>query len=426
MMYRVVGLANGVQLALAPLPHMASVSVGFWVAVGGRCEPEDRSGICHFLEHMVFKGTRRRTAGEISAAVEGVGGYLNAFTSEEHTCYHAKAGHEHFGQLLDVLWDMLLGSRFAAADIETERGVIKEEIGMYLDQPQQYVQELLNAITWPGHPLGRPLTGTEASVDRLRRSDLVAFHRQRYVGPALVVAVAGRYCERRVIAAVGRVAERFRLGERAQFAPAVWRQDQPRVRCVARPTEQTQIALGIRTCSRQDDRRFALRLLNVLAGENMSSRLFQELRERAGLTYSVYSALSFFEDAGDLVISAGLEPENLPRVLALTVRELRRLKRELPGRAEFRRTRDYVLGQIDLSLESTENQMLTLGEQVVGVGRAFSPGAIKRRLAAITPAQVRAAARDFFRPERLNLAVVTPRRREAASRLRAELARLGD
>lgn len=423
-MYEVHELANGVMLALAPLPHMASVSVGVWVAVGGRCETDREGGICHFIEHMLFKGTRRRSAGEISAAVEGVGGYMNAFTSEEHTCFHAKAGHRHLGILIDVLGDMLLESRFAGSDIETERDVIKEEIAMYLDQPQQYVQELLNEITWPGHPLGRSLTGTVATVARFRRSDLVAFHRRRYVGPAVVVAVGGRYSEREVVKGVGALAQRFPVGERASYVPAVWRQRQPVVRCVTRPTEQTQVALGIRTCARDDDRRYVLRLLNVVLGENMSSRLFQEVREKAGLAYSIYSTLSFFADAGDLVVSAGLEAGNLRRVLAVTVRELRRLRRELVGRAEFERARDYVLGQIDLGLESTENQMLAAGELVVGRGRVLSPGALKRRFSAVTPAQVRAVAREFFRPERLNVAVVTPRKREGG--VGAELARLGD
>ena len=169
-MYQVTRLENGLTVATAEMPHMASVSLGIWVAVGGRCEPEAVSGISHFIEHLLFKGTRRRSAREISQAVEGIGGYLNAFTSEEHTCFYARARHDRFDELLDVLADMFLHSTFDPAEIAKEREVIKEELAMYLDQPQQYVQELLNATLWPGQPLGRSITGTEKTLDAISRA----------------------------------------------------------------------------------------------------------------------------------------------------------------------------------------------------------------------------------------------------------------
>lgn len=409
-MYRVKRLAHGLTLVTAPMPHMASVSVGLWVAVGGRHEPAPLNGVSHFLEHLVFKGTRRRSAREISQAVEGIGGYLDASTGEENTCFHAKARHDHFGDLLDVLTDLFLEAAFAPAEIEKERSVIKEEVAMYLDQPAQHVQELLNATQWPDHALGRPLTGTEATVDALSRHDLLAFRRTHYHAGNAVLAVAGQFDPDAVHAATARVARHFRPGPRSPFAPFVGRPTAPRVALFTKPTEQTQMALGIRTCSRHDERRFALRLLNVLLGENMSSRLFQVVREDRGLAYSIYSSLSYFEDVGDLVISAGLETDQLDRVLGLVLRELRRLAGHPPAVAELRRARDYVIGQIDLSLESTENQMIWLGEQMLGYDRIFPPEEMKQRLMAVRPAEVQAAARDFFRPERLNLALVSPRK----------------
>ncbi len=424
MRYHLHPLPNGVTLALAPMPHMTSVSVGFWIGIGGRHEPAALSGISHFIEHMLFKGTRRRSAREISQAVEGIGGYLNAFTSEEHTCFYSKARHDRLADLLDVLADMLLESRFAPADLATERDVIKEEIAMYLDQPQQHVQEVLNAITWPDHPLGRPLTGTEASVDALTRSQLQTYHARHYVAGTTVMAVAGRFELRPTIARLTRLARHWPTGARPESVPATWRQAAPVVRFVTRRAAQTQLALGLRTCARHDERRFALRLLNILLGENMSSRLFQEIREETGLAYSIYSSLSFFADAGDLVISAGLEPENLLKAVRLIVRELRRFKAEAPGAAEFRRARDYALGQIDLSLENTESQMLNLGEQVLGYRTVVPPEVTKRRLARVTPAEIRAVARKFFQPGRLNLALVTPTRQEP--RLAAALNALAD
>ncbi len=394
------------------MPHMASVSLGFWIGVGGRHEPARLSGISHFIEHMLFKGTRRRSARQISEAVEGIGGYLNAFTSEEHTCFYSKARHDRFPELLDVLADMLLHSRFAPDDIETERDVIRDEIAMYLDQPQQHVQELLNAVSWPRHPLGRPLTGTKRTVGALTRKQLQAYHRQHYVGATTVIAVAGHFDPQPTLRTIGRLTRGWPTGAPDAFPPVTTRNHGPAVRLATRRVEQAHLALGIRTCSRHDERRFALRLLNVILGENMSSRLFQRIREDAGLAYSIYSSVSFFADTGDLVISAGLDTEHLDRVLRLIVAELRRLAVEMPGRAEFQRARDYALGQIDLGLENTENQMLNVGEQVLGYGRPVSPRTVKRRVARVQPADLRTAARAFFRPERLSLALVSPLRRD--------------
>ncbi|HOA62263.1 MAG: insulinase family protein [Verrucomicrobia bacterium] len=405
-------LDNGIRVALAPMPHMASVSLGFWIGVGGRHEPPSLNGISHFIEHMLFKGTRRRSARQISEAVEGIGGYLNAFTSEEHTCFYSKARHDRFPELLDVLTDMLLHSRFAPDDIETERDVIRDEIAMYLDQPQQHVQELLNAVSWPRHPLGRPLTGTKRTVSTLTRRQLQAYHRQHYVGAATVIAVAGHFNPQPTLRTIRRLTRGWPTGQPDVFPPVTARNRGPAVRLATRRIEQTHLALGIRTCSRHDERRFALRLLNVILGENMSSRLFQRIREDAGLAYSIYSSVSFFADTGDLVISTGLDTEHLDRVLRLIVAELRRLVVEMPGRAEFHRARDYALGQIDLGLENTENHMLSVGEQVLGYGRPVSPQTVKRCVARVQPTDLRAAARAFFRPERLSLAIVSPLRRD--------------
>ena len=317
------------------MPHMASVSLGLWVGMGSRYEPAEVNGVCHFIEHLLFKGTKRRSAREISQAVEGIGGYLNAFTSEEVTCFHARASAGRLEELLDVLVDMFLHSRFAPADIAKERDVIKEEIAMYLDQPQQQVQELLNATFWPGQPLGRPITGTARTLDVMRRRHLAGYLRENYVTGNTVIAAAGRLEHRQLLQAVARYAPHFTPGRRPQFAPAHSRQRAPLIRLITRKTEQTQIALGIRTCSRHDERRYALRLLNTILGENMSSRLFQVVREDRGLAYSIYSTASFFDDAGDLVISAGLDTDNLLSTLRLIMRELRRLTRSAGGRGRI-------------------------------------------------------------------------------------------
>jgi predicted Zn-dependent peptidase len=407
-MYNVTRLKNGLAIVTAEMPHMTSVSLGLWVGVGGRYESEQFNGACHFIEHMLFKGTRRRSALQISQGVEGIGGYLNAFTSEEMTCYHSKARHDGFDELLDVLSDMFLNSRFDPGEIAKERGVIKEEMAMYLDQPHQHVQDLLNETLWPQQPLGRPLTGTDKTLDFLARPQLVGYQKSNYVACRTVIAAAGRLEHSKVVKAVSRLAPKFPQGPQPKFEPAVSTQKTPVVRLFTKETEQTQIAMGIRTCSRHNDRRFALRLLNTMLGENMSSRLFQVIREERGLAYSIYSSLGFFDDVGSMNISAGLDLKNLEKTLKLIMAELGHFKNKLVTASELRRARDYVIGQMDLSLENTDNQMMWIGEQLVGYGKILPPEEAKSRICAVKAAEIRAVARDFFQPDRINLAMVSP------------------
>jgi predicted Zn-dependent peptidase len=406
--YKVTQLENGLTIATAEMPHMASVALGIWVGVGGRYEPAPLCGVSHFIEHMLFKGTKRRTARQISQDVEGIGGYLNAFTTEESTCFYAKAAQDQLEHVWDVLADMFLNSAFDSMELEKERNVIKEELAMYLDQPHHQVQEILNETLWPGHPLGRPLTGTEETLARLGRTNLVGYKQRNYVAQNTLITLAGSLQHREALRVVGRFARRIQKAKRPSFAPADSRQESPRLRFHRKNTEQTQLALGIRTCSRHDERRFALRLLNVMLGENMSSRLFQVVREDNGLAYSICSSLGFFDDVGALNISAGVETEKLEKALKLIMGELAVFTEELPSRSELRRARDYIFGQLDLNLENTENQMTWLGEQYLGYGKVVSPEEVKSRIAEVTPSEVRGVARDFFRPERLNLAVVSP------------------
>lgn len=407
-MYRYTKSPTGLTIASAEMPHMASVSIGIWVGVGSRYEPAELNGASHLIEHMLFKGTRRRSAKEISQEVEGLGGYLNAFTSEEITCFHAKASNEHLPELLDVLMDMLLGSRFDPAELDKEREVIKEEMAMYLDEPQHQVQELLNSTLWPDQPLGRPITGTNKVLDGISRDALTGFLRRHYLANRTLIVAAGRLKHGQLVRATQPYVHRIKPGSQLAFPPAWSRQEKPVVRLFTKKTEQTQLALGIRAFSRHDPRRFALRLLSTILGENMSSRLFQVLREDRGLAYSVYSTPSFFEDAGDFVIYAGLDTDNLPGALRLIMAELRRLIDKPPKPSELKRARDYVIGQIDLSLEGTENRMNWMGEQLLGYGRIYSPADFKRRLTHVTPAEIQAVAQDLFRPDRLNLALVSP------------------
>jgi len=409
-------LDHGLTIATAEMPHMASVSVGAWVGVGGRHEPAPINGVAHFIEHMLFKGTRRRSAQQISQDVEGIGGYLNAFTSEEHTCFYSKALRDSLEDLVHVLFDMLLNSRFASGDIRKERDVIREEVSMYLDQPQHHVQELFNEIMWPDHPLGRPLTGTFDTLAKIGRSQLLGFLHSNYTAPSLVVAAAGAVRHKDVVAAVRERARKVPANPRPRSTPFTGTGSKPAIRLFRKKTEQSQVALGFKTCSRSDPRRFALRLLNIVLGENMSSRLFQIVREDRGLAYSIYSTPSLWEDVGDLVISAGLDAAKIEPVLRLINREIQRLTTTLVPPSELRRARDYALGQIDLALENTEHHMMWLGEQLVGSGRLITVEEARNQITRVDAVSIRNAARDFFRPERCALAVVSPIRSDAPLR----------
>ncbi len=411
-MYHITTLENGLAVATGAMPHMASVAVGLWVGVGGRHETAELCGVSHFIEHMMFKGTRRRSARRISQDVEGVGGDLNAYTSEENTCYFSKGCHDRFPELLDVMMDMFLNSQFDPGEIEKERSVIKDELAMYTDQPQHYVLELLNEVLWPNQPMGRSLTGTEKSLDAIQRPDLLAHVRRHYVAENSLVTVAGQIDHEEVVQIVKRYVKHLKQGPRSVFVPVSDAQDVPWVRLCTRPIEQTQLALGVRTCSRHDPNRYALRLLNTILGENMSSRLFQVVREDKAMAYSIGSSLGFFDDTGTMTISAGLDTDKIVPSLKLIIKEMRRLTERAISGGELNRARDYLIGQMDLGLESTTNQMMWIGEQLLGYGVILNPATIKDRIAKVTASQVRAAADRFFRPDRLCLSLVSPLKKD--------------
>ncbi|MGD0016963.1 MAG: pitrilysin family protein [Verrucomicrobiia bacterium] len=410
-MYRVSQLPSGLRVATAEMPHMESVAVGLWIGTGGRYEAKRVSGVSHFIEHMLFKGTRRRTAKEISQTVEGIGGYLNAFTGEETTCYYARASHRYLDTLLDVLADMYLQPRFAVTDIVKERDVIKEELRMYRDHPEHYAQELLTETLWPDHPLGRSLTGCPRSLDHIDRAVLLDYKRRKYVAANTVVVVSGHCRHDDIVRRVQNFLTPLqkRGGERApQFRPACSNQRTPRLRFYQKSIEQSHLALAIRGYSRHDERRYALKLLSVLLGENMSSRLFQVIREQHGLAYSIQSSTSFFADTGAFVVSAGLDSKRLPKALRLILRELKRVAKRAPTARELRQAKDYAIGQMRLSLESTANQMMWLGEHLLAYGFIETPEEVERRVEAVDADALRQVAADVFRDNRLNAAVITP------------------
>jgi len=401
-------LNQGAQLAVAQMPHVESVSVGFWLGVGGRHESKRQNGIFHFLEHMFFKGTTKRTAREISEAVEGVGGYLNAFTAEEMTCYYARASATHLPAVIDVLTDMLLRATFPAVEIERERGVIQEEIRMYEDQPAQVAQDAVTALLWQGNPLGQPLAGTSENIQRMKRRDLLNYRRKFYHSGNLCITAAGKTDLAEVKELLRPLLRQFPTGARAQFTPVSRRQSAPRIQVIRKPIEQTQFVIGMRGVSRHDPRRSAFRLMSVILGENMSSRLFQNVREKHGLAYSISTGANYYHETGSFFINAGVENSKTVQAIQLTLQTIRKLAERAPNLREVRRAKEYTCGQIHLNLESSDHQMMWLGEGLLGHNRVLNPDKLIQQIEAVTPEEIRAAAALLVHNERLNIAVVSP------------------
>lgn len=405
----VVTLSNGVRLVMAPLPHVESVSLGIWAGVGGRHEAPEQAGISHFIEHLLFKGTRHFSCRAISREIEGRGGYLNAFTQEENTCYYARFASGQTARAFDVLADMVRRPTLAPADIERERDVIVEEIQMYRDQPAQWVEELLGGLMWVRHPLGRPIAGTPETLRGLNRRIIADFHRSAYSARNLVISVSGAIEREAILRRVIGEFEALAPTPVLPFAPVTARVAQQPLAVRARDIEQVHLAMGIRVnFGRTDRRRFLFKLLNVVLGENMSSRLFVTLREREGLAYEIHSSCQLMDETGSLEVSAGLDRARMMRAVRLIVRELHRLKRDPVGRGEFRRAQEYAVGQIRLGLESTSARMLWAGESLMNLDRVIPPEEVIEGIEQATPEALRELAEELFTPRRLSLALVVP------------------
>jgi predicted Zn-dependent peptidase len=359
--------------------------------VGGRHERKNESGVAHFLEHLLFKGTSAHSARELTCAVEGVGGYLNAFTTEDHTCYYAKADAVHFSRLAEVLLEMYLDSQFPEHELERERGVIREEILSLKDVPSQWTEDLLSESLWPGHPLGRPLTGTLKSVERISREDLLDFRRRHYTGRNTIFTVAGPVPHEEVLRLVQRPLERLPKGKVSRPLPA--HSAPTSVRVENEDTEQAHLALGFHTCSRTSPDRFALRMLSVMLGENMSSRLFQTLRERYGYCYSAQSSVVALAEAGALCVYTDLDPAKLERAVKAIRRECARFTERVPGRRDLHLAAQYAIGQTRVALDSATQQAGWMAESLMAVGRVVELEETERAVLAVTGEEVHAVAR---------------------------------
>ncbi len=400
-------LPNGLTVLTESMSSVRSVSVGIWLRTGARQERANENGVSHFIEHMLFKGTKNRSAEEIARAADSIGGHLDAFTAKETTNYSIKVLDEHLPRAFGILSDLVKNPLFEPAHITNESRVIQEEIKMVEDTPDDLVHELFTQTYWRGHALGRPILGTRNSVRSFDRKRLVHYFRRHYAPNNLLIAAAGHLRHSQIVDLVQK-----EFGEQPQ-GPALRNGPIP----VAHPhiqvrhkkdLEQVHLCVGAPSYPQPHKNRFPAYILNSVLGGGMSSRLFQNIREKRGLAYAVFSSLSSFHDAGCLSVYAGTAGGKARHVIDLVLAEFCELKAKPISQEELQRAKDYLKGSLLLSLESSTSRMGNVARQEMYFGRYISQDEIARRVDAVTADQVLGVAREFFRPERLAITVLGP------------------
>jgi predicted Zn-dependent peptidase len=398
-------LPNGLVIITEPMEHVHSVSVGVWLRTGSRREPPELNGISHFIEHMLFKGTARRTAEDIAREVDRVGGMLDAFTAKEMVCFNTRVLDEHLPKAFDVVADMVLEPKFAAEEIDREKSVILEEIRMVQDNPEDLVHELFTQNFWTRNALGKPILGTPETVSAFTRETLQKWFRACYAPNNMVITAAGHLSHTQL---VDLVTERFsKLAPAQNGAPEPAPQSVPHITQLTKhELEQVHICLGVPALPMTDQRRFAVSVLNNILGGGMSSRLFQNIRERQGLAYAIFSELSSYRDTGLLAVYAGTALETADKVVRSVLDEFRRLKDEPLDEEELRRAKDHLKGATLLALEGSGQRMSSLARYHIYFDRYFSPAELIAMLESVTAADVQQLAREFFEGSRLAASVV--------------------
>ena len=399
-------LPNGLTVLSQALPERHTLSLGAWVRSGARDEPRELLGVTHFLEHMMFKGTHSRDARAIAASLESLGGSLDAFTTREHVCYTARVLSEHLPQAVDVVSDLVCRSRFDTAEIEREKSVVREEILAYEDNPDEKVADLLAEQLWGDHALGRPILGTEATVTSLTREAVRGQFERRFRGDQLVVVAAGGLDHEQFVAECARG---FTTpGGEPPVLDAAPAEHAPSVRHEENELQQLYLSLGARGIGYGDPLRYPLVVGETLLGGGMSSRLFQRIREDAGLAYSVFTSLELLRDGGSFAIHLGVSPEKGREALRLLREELDRLLAEGPEDAEVEAAKMQIKGSVVMAQESVSSRMYHIARQELYLGRHTPSEEQVRRILAVTPSEVRDALARFARPDRFSLTALGP------------------
>jgi predicted Zn-dependent peptidase len=399
--------SNGLTVITEAMPAVRSVSIGIWLKAGSREETESENGITHFLEHMVFKGTKHRTAEQIARSADSIGGHLDAFTAKEFTNFSTKVLDEHVPRAFEVLADLVKNPLLRPDHIAKESGVIREEIKMVEDTPDDLVHELFSQTYWRGHALGRPILGTRETVSSFDRKRLLQYFRRYYVPNNMLITAAGHLEHGQVAELALKEFGEAACGQQLKEGPAPVAH--PRISQRRKKNlEQVHIVLGTPGYPQTHERRFAAYILNTVLGGGMSSRLFQNVREKRGLAYAVFSSLSTYRDTGCLSVYAGTAPASARNVVDLVTEELRRLKSTPPAEEELQRAKDYLKGSMLLALESTMSRMSNLARQEIYFRRQFTQDEIAQQVDAVTDQDVLAAAGELFQTGQVALTVLGP------------------
>ena len=398
-------LANGIRVITEVMPHVRSISVGFWIGTGSRRETPEENGISHFIEHMLFKGTATRTAEDIARSVDSIGGNLDAFTSKELVCYNTKVLDEHLPRSFDVLADLILRPAFRDEDIAREKGVILEELKMDSDNPDYLVNEIFTSNFWKDNPLGKPILGTKETVTNFTGDMLRNYYRKVYAPENLTITAAGNLRHAQLVQLVRQEFDSLprTLPVPAEPPPSTHAKINMRSK---KELEQVHMMLGVPSFPVNHEKRFVAYILNTVLGGGMSSRLFQNIRERQGLAYSVYSDLGSYSDTGCLSIYAGTSLESTRKVVESVLKEFRNMKDDLVPDEELRRAKDHLKGSLMLSLESTSSRMSNLARQEMYFHRFFTMDELVARIEDVTADQVRETSRQLFDSKQIALTVL--------------------
>jgi predicted Zn-dependent peptidase len=398
-------LGNGIRLITETMPHVRSVAVGVWMGTGSRQEVSEENGISHFIEHMVFKGTTSRSAEDIARAVDSIGGHLDAFTAKEMVSFNAKVLGEHVPRVLDILSDLVLHPLFDERDIENEKGVVLEELKMEADSPEYLVHEVFSGSFWKDHPLGKPILGTRETVKRLSKEKIEGYYRKFYVPSNITVTAAGNLQHAQLLRLVGERFEGMAPNGSVPASPVPSTHARLNLRH-KKSLEQVHLTMGVPGYPMPDEKRYAYSVLNTVLGGGMSSRLFQNIREKRGLAYAVFSEITAYRDTGCLSVYAGTSSESTREVIRLILEEFSRLKQEPVPEEELRRAKDNLTGSLLLGLESTPSRMANLARQFLYFGRFFTMDELGARIEQVTADEVQRTAQEFFDQKHVALAVL--------------------
>lgn len=398
-------LVNGMRIVTEEIPYVNSVSLGIWVKVGSRYESIENNGISHFIEHMLFKGTKTRSAKDIANSIDKIGGQLNAFTSKECTCFYAKVLDTHFDIALDVLADMFFNSTFSGVEIDKERGVVMEEISMYEDSPEDLVHDLFSQAVWSGNSLGMSILGTEESLENIDREKIVAYFNENYIPKNIVISVVGNFKHADVVNKIRKYFDNATHRD-SGISQIVIPSFEPKYTLKSKETEQAHLCLGFNGLDINNKAFYPMLVLNNVFGGAMSSRLFQKIREDRGLAYSVFSYPSSFEDCGLFSIYAGSKPDNLKSVAELIMEEIKEMKKAGITDEELYDSKEQLKGSYILGLESTSGRMISIGKSELLLDKIYSPQEILEKIDEVDMDSIKDIIEYLFDVDNMGAAVI--------------------